>query len=61
MAIRVRDNGQQAVPVHGKTVQARHFVITGDLERELWFDDDNVIVKVRLKGKDGSDIQYLLN
>jgi len=61
MAISVRDNGQQAVSVRGNTVQARHFVITGDLERELWFDGNNVLVKVRMKGKDGSDIQYLLN
>ena len=61
MAISVRDNGQQAVSVRGNTVQARHFVITDDLERELWFDGNNVLVKVRMKGKDGSDIQYLLN
>lgn len=61
MIIQVRDAGADTVSVHGAAMQARHYVITGDLERELWFDGSGVLVKVRMKGKDGSDIQYVLN
>lgn len=41
-------------------VRARHHAITGELQRELWFDARGALVKVRFKGQDGSDIQYVL-
>lgn len=60
MAIDVREIGKETVEVRGEPVSARHFAVTGELERELWFDSNDVLVKVRFKGKDGSDIDYLL-
>ncbi|MEK9970520.1 MAG: DUF6134 family protein [Ferrovibrio sp.] len=59
MAIQVADLGTEAVAVQGGRVPARHYSITGDLQRELWYDAQNVLVKVRFKAKDGSDIEYL--
>lgn len=59
MAIKVADLGTEAVAVKNTVVPARHYVITGDLQRELWYDAQNVLVKVRFKAKDGSDIEYL--
>lgn len=59
MAIQVADLGTDAVPVKGSKVPARHYAVTGDLQRELWYDAQNVLVKVRFKAKDGSDIEYL--
>jgi hypothetical protein len=61
MAITVRDAGQDTVMAGGRAVQARHYVLAGDLERELWFDEDGVLVQVRFKGEDGSDISYVLH
>lgn len=59
MAIQVADLGIETVPVKNARVSARHYVISGDLQRELWYDAQNVLVKVRFKAKDGSDIEYL--
>jgi hypothetical protein len=59
MAIQVADLGTEAVTVKNAVVPARHYAITGDLQRELWYDAQNVLVKVRFKAKDGSDIEYL--
>lgn len=52
--------GKEAIKVHGQEVQARHFAITGELQRELWFDEDGTLVQVRFKAKDKSDIRYVL-
>lgn len=59
MTISVADLGTETVPVQGQAMPARHYAITGDLQRELWYDAQNVLVKVRFKAKDGSDIEYL--
>ena len=60
MNITVRDAGSENVTVAGQTVSAHHYVIEGDLRRELWFDDNQVLVKVRFKGSDDSQIEYVL-
>lgn len=60
MTISVSDAGMETVTVGGRPVQARHYVIEGDLQRELWFDENDVLVQVRFKGKDGSEILYVL-
>jgi len=52
--------GVEDVAVNGKTVPATHFVMSGELERELWFDDSGTLVQVRFKGSDGSEIVYVL-
>ena len=60
MKITVRDAGIENVTVAGQTVAAHHYIIEGDLQRELWFDDNQVLVKVRFKGSDDSKIEYVL-
>jgi len=60
LAIDVAFKGEEPVTVHGDQVLARHYSMTGDFERELWYDSDWVLVKIAFKGKDGSDIQYIL-
>ena len=59
LAIDVAFKGDEPVTVHGKSVPSKHYSMTGDFERELWYDQDWVLVKIAFKGKDGSDIQYL--
>ncbi len=60
MKVDVRNMGADVVDARGYRIQATHYAITGDLERELWFDSNAVLVKVRFKGSDGSEIQYVL-
>jgi hypothetical protein len=60
MAVRVEDLGPETVSVHAKPVAARHYRISGELERDVWYDADSVLVQVRFHGKDGSEIVYQL-
>lgn len=60
MKITVEDLGPETVTVENSPVEARHYAVKGDLERELWYDADGRLVKLRFEGDDGSDIQYVL-
>lgn len=61
MAVRFADLGDDTVTVHGQPRHARHYAMTGDLSRELWYDAAGTLVQVRFKAKDDSDIRYVLN
>ena len=60
LAIDVTFKGEEPVTVKGRSIRAKHYSMTGDFERELWYDPDWVLVKVAFKGEDGSEIQYVL-
>ena len=60
MAIKAALVAEEPVKGPGGPVPAKHYAITGDLQRELWFDSHGTLLKVRFKGQDGSDIQYVL-
>jgi hypothetical protein len=60
MAITVDDLGQEQVMVKGHKTATQHYRLSGDLERELWFDPKGTLVQVQFKGDDGSDISYEL-
>ena len=59
MKVQVSDAGMDEVQVAGRNVETHHYVITGDLDRELWYDANGVLSHVRFKGKDGSQIDYI--
>ena len=61
MEVSTRLIGEESVEVHGKTVSARHYSMSGQLQRDVWFDADGTLVQVRFKGSDNSDIRYVLN
>ena len=60
MPVNIAIVGEESVDVRSESVLAMHIVVTGELERELWFDRQGLLVKSRFKGSDGSDIQYVL-
>jgi Domain of unknown function (DUF6134) len=60
MRVSVKAAGEETVDVRGKQIPARHYLLTGELERELWFDREGTLVRVRFKGSDNSDILYVL-
>lgn len=60
MDVSVEYLGDEQVEGEDGPVAARHYRLTGDLARELWYDQQGVLVKVRFSGEDGSDIQYVL-
>lgn len=58
MSIAIADAGTESIRVAGRNIQARHYVMTGDFERELWYDSRGVLKRVRFHGDDGSEILY---
>lgn len=60
MSVKVEDLGAEDVMVKGSAIQAQHFRLSGELERDLWFNAKGLLVMVRFKGDDGSDISYEL-
>lgn len=60
MNVTIADKGAETVTVKGAPVQANHYVMDGDLKRELWFDAEGALVKIRFRGRDDSEIVYEL-
>lgn len=55
LTVKIADAGDESITVHGTKIQAHHYRVSGDLERDLWFDGDK-LVRLRLSGSDGSKI-----
>ena len=60
MTVKVEDLGVEPVKVIDSEINAHHYRLSGDLERELWFDPKGTLVQVRFEGSDGSKIEYVL-
>lgn len=55
ISIKVTDLGDEPLVQNGTTVQARHYKVRGDIERDLWFDGDRLL-RIQLVGSDHSTI-----
>ena len=51
--------GEEVIEAGGQSITARKFVMSGDLERELWFGPDDTWLKMRFD-KDGAKITFTL-
>lgn len=60
MTVQITNAGSESVPVKGLPVTATHYIITGDLKREVWFDGAGTLVQVRFRADDDSEITYSL-
>jgi hypothetical protein len=47
--------GTETITASGRAIAARKYVVTGDLERELWYDDGGHWLQSRLE-HDGAKI-----
>ena len=52
--------GEKELEVRGKKITTQHFRLTGEFERELWYDKDDILVGVRFVASDGSTVAYVL-
>lgn len=57
MTVSTRPDGEEAIDVAGKAVPTRRYVMTGDLERELWFDGNGNWIQLRFK-RDGATLTF---
>jgi len=58
MSVKVSAAKWVQMTVRGVTIRAQKFVMTGDLERELWYDSTGMLVKVWFSWEDGSELQF---
>ena len=59
MRVRVADLGTESVKTRRGKVSARHYRISGGLERDLWYDADGNLARVAFKADDGSIVTYI--
>ena len=55
----VFDQGLDTVSTRNGSLRARHYLYSGDLNGEIWYDEDGRWVKLRFRAKDGSMIDYI--
>lgn len=60
MKIFVASSGAETIIVRGREIRAFRYDMTGEFQRNLWFDERNVLVQVAFEGEDGSEIRYEL-
>jgi hypothetical protein len=54
------DLGDTTVTVAGKDIPARRFRLSGEYNRELWYDRrDGTLVRVQFEADDGSEVEYV--
>jgi len=52
--------GEESIDVRGQKTTTQHFRLTGEFERDLWYDNADVLVGVRFEADDGSTVAYVL-
>jgi hypothetical protein len=58
-AIKLVPQGIESVPTNAGPRQATHYLYTGDIQAESWYDSDGHWLKLRFPGKDGTPIDYV--
>jgi len=54
----VKGKVEQIAMANGK-IDATHYVYTGDIQAEVWYDSAGHWVKLRFLGKDGTPVEYI--
>jgi hypothetical protein len=57
--VQVFDQGLDTVSTRNGSLRARHYLYSGDLNGEIWYDRDGRWVKLRFRANDGSMIDYI--
>jgi len=58
--VSVVDRGEDNLTIAGRAEHAHHYVIKTSFLQDVWYDDGHRLVKMELKGADGSVIRYQL-
>lgn len=58
--VKVTDRGNETLDLPEGPVTTRHLSVTGDIERDVWYDPNGNLVSATQKGSDGSDIRQTL-
>jgi hypothetical protein len=58
--VRATDRGIEPVAAGTQTIATRHYAITGELQRDLWYGPDGQTVRVLMPARDGSQITLVM-
>lgn len=58
--VTVANKGNAALILPAGQIEARHFAFSGELNRDVWYGPDGIILQAEMKGKDGSIIRQQL-
>lgn len=56
--VTVEPGDETEIEIGDGTVNARHYVMSGDLDLELWYDPAGTLARLRFEASDGSTIDY---
>jgi hypothetical protein len=56
--VSVVDHGEEKLVLEGRPTTTHHYSIKTNFPQEVWYDGQNRLVKVQLRGSDGSTIHY---
>jgi hypothetical protein len=59
--VSVVDRGEDNLVIDGRTARTHHYMVKTVYAEDVWYDDEHRLVKMELKGSDGSTIQYQLS
>jgi len=57
--VKVFDQGLDTVSTRNGSLRANHYLYSGDLNGEIWYDEEGRWVKLRFRADDGSMIDYI--
>lgn len=60
MPVSVVDRGEDSVVVCGRAVRAHHYFVKSAYAQDVWYDNENRLVKMEMRVLDGSTIRYEL-
>lgn len=58
-SVTISDMGESRVRVNNGSIPARHYVYSGDLQTDVWYDENGRWVKMQFRAEDGSKIEYV--
>ena len=58
--VSVVDRGEDDIVVAGRAERAHHFLVKTAFTQDVWYDAQNRLVQVEMRGRDGSTISYKL-
>ncbi len=58
--VRATDHGLEPIFTGAQSVAARHYAVTGELQRDVWYGPDGQAVQVLIPAKDGPEIAFVL-
>jgi hypothetical protein len=58
--VRTADRGTEFIPAGQKSVKARHYALSGDVRRDVWYGPDGQTLQVLFPAKDGSKIAFVM-